>query len=103
MAASFSAYSRAGGRSVNRRPSDTMKTSENFAHGIAQRDGAAMRAAHGAIGRGERAEQPLHFVLVELHVHFDRRAAGDGRRDTAPEIVERQLAHLALRDLENLE
>src|SRR6267378_5807801 len=53
----------------------------DFFYGIAEDHGAAVRAAHGAIGFGEGREEPFHFCLVERHVDFDGGVAGRGGGD----------------------
>src|SRR5579864_8095389 len=53
----------------------------NFSYGVAEDYGAAVRAAHGAIGLGEGSEEPFHFRLVERHVDFDGRVARGRRGD----------------------
>ena len=37
-----------------------------------------MRASHRTVGFRELGQQPLHFVLLQLHVDFDGGMAGDG-------------------------
>ncbi len=68
------------------------KLRQDIAHRIAQRDGTPVRAAHRATGGGESAQQPLHFGRVEPHIDLDRGAAGNRRRESAPQIVERGFA-----------
>ena len=53
----------------------------DFFYGIAKDDGAAVGAAHGAIGFGEGGEEPLHFCLIERHVDFDGGVAGGAGGD----------------------
>src|SRR5580704_3406617 len=51
----------------------------DFFHGVAEDDGTTVRAAHRAISFGECGEEPLHFDLVERHIHFDRGVARGAR------------------------
>src|SRR6266478_4352196 len=53
----------------------------DFFYGIAEDYGAAVGAAHGAIGFGEGAEEPFHFCLVQGHVYFYGGVAGGGGGD----------------------
>ena len=79
-----------------------MERLEDFARGIVQGDGAAVRAAHGAIGRGQRAQEPLHLGGVQARVDLDGGPAGDGGADAAAEIVQRGAAQFALGGLQDL-
>src|SRR5579871_5428826 len=60
---------------------NSMKGAFNFFYGIAQDDGPAVRAAHGAISFCERVEQPFHFCVIERHVHLNGGVASGGRGD----------------------
>src|SRR5712692_6873127 len=53
----------------------------DFFYGIAEDYGAAVGAAHGAIGFGEGGQEPFHFCLVERHVDFDGGVARGGGGD----------------------
>src|SRR5215472_11455436 len=84
-----------------RRASDPMERFEDLAGGAVHRDGAAVGTAHGAVGGRERAQQPLHLGEIEAHVDLDGGAAGDGRTDIAPQVVERGAPLLALGGLQD--
>src|SRR5258708_27020765 len=61
-----------------KRSSDAVEGFLDFFYGVAEDHGAAVGAAHGAIGFGEGGEEPFHFGLVERHVDFDGGVAGGG-------------------------
>ena len=77
--------------------SDPVERLQDLPRGVVQRDRAAVRAAHRAIGGGERAQQPFHLGGIEAGVDLDGGAAGDGGADAAAQVVERGAAQLALR------
>ncbi len=66
-----------------------MESLQNIPRRILQRDGTAVRAAHGVVGGCQRRQQPLHLGLIEPHVDLDGRAAGDRRRHVAPDVLHR--------------
>src|SRR5712692_3515129 len=61
--------------------SDAVEGALDFFYGIAENYRAAVGAAHGAIGLGERGEEPFHFGLIERHVDFDGGVARGGGGD----------------------
>ena len=83
--------------------SDAVETLQNIAGGIAQGDGAAVRAAHRTGRRGEGAQEPVDFGRLETRVDFDGGAAGDGGGDAAAQVVQASFAKLALRDFQDFE
>src|ERR1017187_5226386 len=55
-----------------------------------------MRTAHGAIGFGQLAKQPLHFVLLQRHVHLDGCVARNAGGDAGSNLFQVQHLFLAL-------
>ena len=80
-----------------------MEGFQDRADGVVQGDGAAVRAAHRAIGGGERAEEPVHFGAVQAGVDLDSRAAGDRGADATAQIVERGAAQFCFADFQDFE
>src|SRR2546425_12304838 len=61
----------------------------NFPQGIAQHDGAAVRAGHGTFGKAQLLEEPFHLAPLERHIDLDGSVAGDGGGDPRAQLVER--------------
>ena len=62
--------------------SDAMEGFEDLFHLILQRNRAAVRARHRAIGLRQLVEQVTNLRVVQRRVHLDRGVAGDGRGDS---------------------
>jgi len=54
---------------------------EDFPSGVVHGDGPSVRAAHGAIRSGQRAQQPFHLGEIQPHIDLDGGPAGDGSAD----------------------
>ena len=80
---------------------NSVKGTFNFFYGIAKDDRAAVRAAHGAVGFGERVEKPFHFCVVERHIDFDGGVAGGGRGDFRLERFDGDRGVFAVEAVEN--
>src|ERR1035441_3632129 len=75
---------------------DSLKGPLNVLNRIPQNDRPAMRTAHGAIGFGQLAQQPLHFVLLQRHVHLDGCVARNAGGDAGSNLFQVQHLFLAL-------
>src|SRR6266849_2842576 len=81
--------------------SNAMEGFLDFFYGITEDYGAAVGAAHGAIGFGERGEEPFHFCLVERHVYFYGGVAGGGGGNFGLQRFDRDGGVFALDAVEN--
>ena len=61
-----------------------------------------MGTAHRAIGFGQLAQQPLHFVLLQRHVDLDGRMARNTGRDIGANLLQVQRLLVALELLDYL-
>src|SRR5262252_681327 len=75
-------------RSVPSSSLDPLEGSLDVLHGIAQHHWSAVWTGDWEFGFRQFGEEPLHFVMVQGHVHFDRGVAGDGGGDAGAERVE---------------
>src|ERR1700737_2474731 len=61
--------------------SNSLERALDFLNRIAQHDGTPVRTAHRRFRFCKFRQQPLHFCLIERHVHLDRRVARGRRRN----------------------
>src|SRR5580704_13819323 len=74
---------------------DSLERPLNVFHRVAQNYRSSVWTGDGEFGAGEFGKQPLHFVLLERHVHFDGSVTSDRSGDAGAQGFEIELLILA--------